>query len=139
MLPLKFLSHKFFQAHIVFFTTTLRYKMRKLTYAICLSFIGVFLSANAEQCVVTETEECCAHETSFLASTQDLYFDNNEMMVVVGERAYPVKALQRSGNQWRVQVVSSGYCQMGHNLCRGCHLCHLQGCIYFVRHCNLWD
>ncbi len=104
--------------------------MRKLTCAICLWFIGVFLFAHSEQCVALEIEEPHLHEMTFFVSNQDLYFDNDEMMVVVDECSYPVIALQKSGNQWRVQVVSAGYCQQGHNLCRNCQLCHKRGCIY---------
>lgn len=113
--------------------------MRKSIYASLLGFIGAFAFIPNAQCVATEREEPYIHEMTIFAKSQDLYFDNDEMMVVVGERSFPVSGLQRSGNQWKVQIISSGYCQMGHNLCRNCNLCHLSHCIYYVRPCNLWD
>ncbi len=113
--------------------------MRELIYTACLGFVSLFGLGHMEQCTASEEAELHTHETSFVVSTQNLYFDNDEMMVVIDDHSFPVQALQRSGNQWRVQVASAGYCQMGHNLCGGCQLCHRQGCIYYVRHCKLWN
>lgn len=113
--------------------------MKKSIYASLLWFIGVFAFASTEQCEARTTEESHIHEMTLYVATENLHLYNDEIMVVVGEQVFPVKALERSGNQWRVQVVSSGYCPMGHNLCRNCNLCHLSHCIYYVRPCKLWD
>jgi len=113
--------------------------MGKLIYASCLWFMSVFLFGHIEQCVAPETHEPHIEEMTFFVTSQDLYFDNDDMMVVVGERSYPVRSLQRSGNQWEVQVVSAGYCQLGHNLCRNCGTCHKKGCIYYIPPCKLWN
>lgn len=113
--------------------------MRKSICACLLWVIGVLASAHAGQCAATEMEESHTHEATFLVPTQNLYFDNDEMLVVVGEHSFPVKALERSGNQWKVRVVSAGYCQLGHNLCGGCSMCHKPGCIYYIRPCKLWN
>lgn len=112
--------------------------MRRLICASCLGFISMFTFAYSEQDISLK-EEPTSHEMTFTVPTKNLYFDNDEMMVVIDEHSFPVRALQRSGNHWRVQVVSAGYCQMGHNLCGNCSMCHLRGCIYYIRPCKLWD
>ncbi len=110
--------------------------MRKLIFESFLIFIGMFAMVHGEQSDVSEPHLC---EQTFAVSTQNLYFDNDEMMVVINDSSFRVQSLQRNGNHWEVQVASAGYCQMGHNLCGHCKLCHKKGCIYYIRLCKQWD
>lgn len=113
--------------------------MKKLALMICLLFIGLLLNTHAQQTSLQECNESHLHEMTFLVSNQDLYFDKDDIMVVIGESFYPVKTLEKIGSHWRVKLASAGYCQMGHNLCGGCLLCHKKGCIYYIKPCKLWE
>jgi hypothetical protein len=108
-------------------------------WALFLGFMSAVLLAHSENSSTIDTAECLCEETVFSVSTKDLVFDKDEILVLIGKDIYPVWALQRSGDQWRVQVTSNGYCQSGHNLCSGCGLCHKPGCIYYIRPCRLWN
>jgi hypothetical protein len=110
--------------------------MGKLILGSFLGFMMLFVMVHGNQSDVGEAHPL---EMTFTISTQSLYFDNDEMMVVINDHSFPVQSLQRRGNQWEVQVVSAGYCQMGHNLCGHCQMCHKRGCIYYIRHCKQWN
>jgi len=113
--------------------------MRKSVCAGFLWIISLFAYVHVEQCAATEMQVPHVHEEHFLVSSQDLYFYDDEMMVLVGKSVFPVQALEKFGNQWKVRVTSSGYCQQGHNLCRECTLCHKPGCMYYIKPCRLWN
>jgi hypothetical protein len=110
--------------------------MHKLIFEGFLGFMSIFALVHSDQSNVGEAR---SHEMTFTISAQNVYFDNDEIMVVINDRSFPVQSLQRMGDQWEVQVVSAGYCQMGHNLCGHCQLCHKRGCIYYIRNCKQWD
>lgn len=79
-------------------------------------------------------------ETAFLVSAEDLYLVESDILVKVGERAYPVRSLERSGDQWVATIlVDANYCPLGHLTCKNCGLCHKEKCRYYVKPCKLWE
>lgn len=111
--------------------------MKNLYCLLILLFVGMFAFTYVEGC--EEKEQCSIHETTFFMSSHDLYFENEDILLQVGENFYPIVALEKCGRGWKARIASAGYCQMGHNLCKGCSLCHKEGCIYYIRPCRLWN
>ena len=80
-----------------------------------------------------------AQEMTILVSSQDLYLDQEGILVNYKGDAYSVRALEKHGGGWLATIVDAlGYCPQGHPMCGGCGLCHKEGCRYFVKHCSLW-
>ncbi len=101
----------------------------------------------AEGCAKQTTE--CLHcnesyvsELTILASPEDIYVDDSNILLDVEGSTYIVHRLERIGDQWLATVVNTNnvnYCPRGHLTCRGCGLCHTRSCNYYVKPCKLWD
>ncbi len=75
-------------------------------------------------------------ELTFLVSTRDLSFDQNNISIVVDGISYAVHSLMRIGDQW-VAKSSTRNCPGGtHPLCKSCGQCHFPNCRYYVRSCH---
>ena len=81
-----------------------------------------------------------AEEATYLTSSEHLHWDHDKIMLNVEGISLEVNSLKRSGSLWLATVMTDNatYCPRGHITCKGCGMCHTQGCMYFVKHCNLW-
>ena len=68
--------------------------MRRLICASFLGFISMFTFAYSEQ-NTSSNEEPGSHDMTFTVPTENLYFDNDEMMVVIDEHSFPVKGIAK--------------------------------------------
>ena len=106
-----------------------------------------FQKLSAEQYVQQTIEDLCQEGTHdseliFLASPEDLSFDEGDIVLNVKGVPYSVQNLKRVGNQWVATVKNANalqYCPRGHITCRNCDQCHNQKCVYYIRPCKLWD
>lgn len=73
---------------------------------------------------------------TFHVETQDLYLDQNSILVNVDGHAYEVSSLEKNGNRWVVRITSKGTCPWGHSLCNHCGLCHTRICPTYQSRCS---
>ena len=79
-------------------------------------------------------------ELTFLTPLDDLFFDDESIMLNVEGLSYSVHSLQKIGDQWFATVNHYlEYCPKGHPMCGNCHLCHKPDCWYYIRPCKLWE
>lgn len=105
----------------------------------CFVLICLLSFVHIQKAIATDLIKSHSHEITYVVSSEDLYFNDDELMVSVGGFFYPVLVLQKSGKGWIARCASAGYCPQGHQLCGGCLLCHQSRCIYYIRPCKLWN
>lgn len=105
---------------------------RKLARSIASAYLFVQATLIATEAKGTECEGCMPSEMqTFVVQPQDLYIDENNILMNVNGNLYPVYSLTKSGDNWLGEVSFGERCAWGHPLCtgkNGCNQCHTKIC-----------
>lgn len=98
-----------------------------------LVFLVLFdfkLSANenSHACIASSIQD----DYIFLNNLKTLQLDENNLTIEMHGNRYPVRNLQRLGDQWL--ATFNGYCPRMHPLCE-CGQCHNPTCYYYIKNC----